>query len=92
MMGGMTFEVEIRDDSIKLGQFLKLANLAETGGEAKNLIAEGRIRVNGEVDTRRGKVLRDGDVVMAPAGEAVLVTNVADDDDTGFDPSKWENL
>ena len=88
----MTFELEIRDDSIKLGQFLKLANLAETGGEAKSLIAEGQIRVNGEVDTRRGKVLREGDVVTAPAGEAVLVTNVADDVDTGFDPSKWENL
>ena len=88
----MTFEVEIRDDSIKLGQFLKLANLAETGGEAKNLIAEGQIRVNGEVDTRRGKVLCEGEVVTAPAGEAVLVTNVADDDDTDFDPAKWENL
>lgn len=86
----MSFEVEIRDDSIKLGQFLKLANLAETGGEAKLLIAEGHVRVNGEVDTRRGKVLYEGDVVTAPAGEAVLRTFAADDDDD-FDPSKWED-
>ena len=86
----MSFEVEIRDDSIKLGQFLKLANLAETGGEAKLLIAEGHVRVTGEVDTRRGKVLHEGDVVTAPAGEAVLRTFAADDDDD-FDPSKWED-
>ena len=48
------------------------------------------VKVNGEVDTRRGKVLHEGDVVTAPAGEAVLKTLVADDDDD-FDPSKWED-
>lgn len=60
---------------IRLGQFIKLANLVETGGMAKELIAEGAVRVNGVVDTRRGKVLRPGDEVtiveQIAAGEAL---------------------
>ncbi|MGJ4074915.1 RNA-binding S4 domain-containing protein [Corynebacterium macclintockiae] len=56
-------EVSIRDSDIKLGQFIKLANLVETGGEAKEVIAAGAVQVNGEVDTRRGKTLRPGDEV-----------------------------
>lgn len=56
-------EVSIRDSEIKLGQFIKLANLVETGGEAKEAIAAGAVQVNGEVDTRRGKTLRPGDEV-----------------------------
>lgn len=56
-------EVSIRDSDIKLGQFIKLANLVETGGEAKEAIAAGAVQVNGEVDTRRGKTLRPGDEV-----------------------------
>ncbi|WP_122818229.1 RNA-binding S4 domain-containing protein [Nocardioides pantholopis] len=57
------FDVPIRDESIRLGQFLKLANLVESGAEAKPLIAEGRVLVNGEVETRRGRQLAKGDVV-----------------------------
>nr|WP_206422817.1 RNA-binding S4 domain-containing protein [Nocardioides pantholopis] len=53
----------MRDESIRLGQFLKLANLVESGAEAKPLIAEGRVLVNGEVETRRGRQLAKGDVV-----------------------------
>nr|WP_206516064.1 RNA-binding S4 domain-containing protein [Nocardioides pantholopis] len=53
----------MRDESIRLGQFLKLANLVESGAEAKPLIAEGRVLVNGEVETRRGRQLVKGDVV-----------------------------
>ncbi|HRK48137.1 MAG TPA: RNA-binding S4 domain-containing protein, partial [Nocardioides sp.] len=45
------------EDSIKLGQFLKLANLIESGGEAKQVLAGGIVRVNGEVETRRGRQL-----------------------------------
>jgi ribosome-associated protein len=56
-------DVPIRDESIRLGQFLKLASLVETGSDAKPVIAEGRVRVNGEVETRRGRQLRVGDVV-----------------------------
>ncbi|GGQ62448.1 RNA-binding S4 domain-containing protein [Couchioplanes azureus] len=65
-------EVAIGDDMIRLGQFLKLADLIDTGGEAKVLIAEGDVTVNGEVDTRRGRQLRPGDVV-AVGGRAVRV-------------------
>ena len=56
-------EVPIRDESIRLGQFLKLANLIESGGEAKQVLAGGIVRVNGEVETRRGRQLVPGDVV-----------------------------
>jgi ribosome-associated protein len=48
---------------ITLGQALKIANLVGTGGEAKVLIQSGEVRVNGEVETRRGRELRPGDVV-----------------------------
>jgi len=48
---------------ITLGQALKAAGLAETGGEAKILIQAGEVRVNGQVETRRGRKLREGDVV-----------------------------
>ena len=62
MMGGMR-DVAIDSDMIRLGQFLKLADLIDTGGEAKILIASGDVTVNGEVDTRRGRQLHPGDVV-----------------------------
>jgi ribosome-associated protein len=55
--------VEISDDVIRLGQFLKLAGLAESGAEARDLVTEGEVRVNGEVDTRRGRQLHRGDAV-----------------------------
>ncbi|WP_305788873.1 RNA-binding S4 domain-containing protein [Symbioplanes lichenis] len=63
-------EVPVGDDVIRLGQFLKLADLIDTGGEAKVLIAEGDVTVNGEVDTRRGRQLRHGDVVAVQGREA----------------------
>lgn len=46
-------EVPIRDDVIRLGQFLKLADLVEDGAQARDLIADGEVRVNGDVETRR---------------------------------------
>ncbi len=49
---------------IKLGQFLKLANLVEDGAEARILIQSGDVTVNGEVETRRGTALKPGDVVL----------------------------
>jgi ribosome-associated protein len=48
---------------ITLGQALKFANVVGSGGEAKVLIQTGEVRVNGEVETRRGLKLREGDVV-----------------------------
>lgn len=55
--------VPIIDAGIRLGQFLKLANLLESGAEAKSVIADGEVLVNGEAELRRGRLLRDGDVV-----------------------------
>jgi ribosome-associated protein len=63
-------DVGIRDETIRLGQLLKLAGLAGSGGEARALIAQGTVRVNDEVETRRGRQLRRGDVV-AVGGETV---------------------
>jgi ribosome-associated protein len=56
-------DVPIRDESIRLGQFLKLANLIDTGSDAKELMVQGVVLVNGEVETRRGRQLVPGDVV-----------------------------
>ncbi|OUU22100.1 MAG: RNA-binding protein [Planctomycetia bacterium TMED53] len=53
----------MEEATIRLAQFLKWMGLCATGGEAKIRIQEGEISVNGEVETRRGKVLRSGDVV-----------------------------
>lgn len=53
----------IRDDSIRLGQALKLADLADSGTDAKELIAAGAVLVNGDVEVRRGRQLIAGDVI-----------------------------
>ena len=62
--------VPISDDVIRLGQFLKLANLADSGADARSLIESGDVRVNGEVEQRRGRQLHSGDQVEvdSPAG------------------------
>ncbi len=93
-------EVPISGESIKLGQFIKLASLVSTGGEAKAAIAEGAVTINGEVDTRRGASVRAGDRICI--GNICAVVTTADDDDDDyfdeatadddFDPEKWRNL
>ncbi len=55
--------VRIDTDYIKLDSFLKLANLVMSGGEAKMVIKEGQVSVNGEVETRRGRKLYPGDTI-----------------------------
>jgi ribosome-associated protein len=65
-------DVPIRDESIRLGQFLKLANLIDSGADAKSVIADGLVTVNGDVETRRGRQLRPGDLV-AFAGQSARV-------------------
>ena len=55
--------IYLRDEFIKLGQALKAAGFVESGVEAKEVIQEGIVLVNGEVDTRRGRKLYKGDVV-----------------------------
>ncbi|MBA2465619.1 MAG: RNA-binding S4 domain-containing protein [Nocardioides sp.] len=56
-------EVSIRDESIRLGQFLKLADLVDSGANAKPLLLQGLVFVNEEMETRRGRQLVKGDVV-----------------------------
>lgn len=56
-------EIYLKDDFIKLGQALKLAGLVESGVDAKFVIQDGLVRVNGEVDERRGRKLYVGDIV-----------------------------
>lgn len=66
-------EIQITTEFIKLDALLKYAALVGTGGEAKYVIAEGLVEVNGEKCTMRGKKLREGDVVSF-AGETVKIT------------------
>ena len=61
--GSNQMELKLKDDFIKLGQALKAAGLVDSGLDAKIVIQDGEVSVNGEVETRRGKKLYDGDVV-----------------------------
>ncbi len=72
--------VRIEDESIKLGQFLKLADLVESGSEAKQLLAGGVVRVNGEIETRRGRQLVKGDLVSVASASARVVDPETPDD------------
>lgn len=65
--------IKLRDEFIKLGQALKAANLVEDGVEAKYVIQDGEVRVNGEPDTRRGRKLYDGDVISYQGEEIKIV-------------------
>lgn len=58
------FQLRAGEDFIRLGQVLKAAGMAETGAEAKEVIQEGLVMVNGETETRRGRKLHSGDVVF----------------------------
>ena len=55
--------INLREDYIKLGQALKAAGIVESGVEAKIVILDGLVKVNGNVETQRGKKLVDGDIV-----------------------------
>ena len=65
----MSDEVEIRGESIRLGQLLKVVGLVDSGAEAKALLAEEAVVVNGEPESRRGRQIRPGDVVVARGHE-----------------------
>ena len=65
-------DVSIVDEMIRLGQFLKLAGLAEDGVDAKEMIEAGEVTVNGRPESRRGRQLKIGDVVSSPSGRARL--------------------
>ena len=66
-------DVPIRDEMIRLGQFLKLAGLIDSGADAKSVIADGLVTVNDEVELRRGRQLRRGDTVSV-GGQKARVT------------------
>lgn len=65
--------IQITDDFIKLGQALKLAGLVSSGVEAKIVIQNGEVKVNGEVDTRRGKKLYPQDVFEYQGQEVTVI-------------------
>jgi ribosome-associated protein len=69
-------DLPIRGESIRLGQALKLSGLAESGGEARALVEDGAVTVNAEVETRRGRQLRHGDVV-AVGDDALRIETAA---------------
>lgn len=78
-------DVAIRDEVIRLGQFLKLANLIESGSEAKEVVASERVLVNGVLETRRGRQLVKGDVVeLLGSGQAARVA-----DESAYDDLPW---
>lgn len=66
-------EISINSEYIKLDQFLKLADIASTGGHAKFLILEGLVKVNGEIEIRRGKKLRPQDIVEVEENKIKVV-------------------
>lgn len=65
--------IKLREDFIKLGQALKAAGLVESGVEAKIVILDGEVLVNGETELQRGKKLYDGDVVSFRGEEIKIV-------------------
>ncbi|HEX8743625.1 MAG TPA: RNA-binding S4 domain-containing protein [Thermoleophilaceae bacterium] len=67
-------DVPIRGEMIRLGQLLKLAGVVDGGGEAKELLADGGVSVNGAPETRRGRQLHPGDVVRVGDGLELRVS------------------
>lgn len=66
--------INISTEYIKLDQLLKFANAVEGGGMAKNVILDGLVKVNGEVELQRGKKLRKGDIVEFNGEEYIIST------------------
>ena len=66
-------DVVVSEGGIRLGQFLKLSGVADSGADAKALVDDGAVNVNGEVEQRRGRQLVPGDVVAVLGAEPVRV-------------------
>lgn len=73
-------EIAIRDEYIKLDSFLKFSGAVMTGGEAKELIQGGKVKVNGEVCTMRGKKMRPGDVAELSGKSFVVASEEAEEE------------
>lgn len=68
-----TREIPIRDEMVRLGQLLKLADLVDAGSDVKELLASGTVQVNGEAETRRGRQLHRGDVIEISGAKLTIV-------------------
>ena len=66
--------IKLRDEYIKLGQALKAAGLTESGVDSKFVIQDGFVKVNGQVETQRGKKLYDGDIVEFDGNKINIVS------------------
>jgi ribosome-associated protein len=73
----MKKSISIRDEFIKLGQAMKLAGLVDSGVDAKYAIEEGSVKVNGEIDLRRGRKLYNGDVFTFKGDEVTVVSKIS---------------
>ncbi|MBR4343642.1 MAG: RNA-binding S4 domain-containing protein [Lachnospiraceae bacterium] len=71
----MKKKINIRDEFIKLGQAVKLSGEAFTGVDAKYLIEDGKVSVNGEVEKRRGRKLYNGDIFTLNGNEITVISN-----------------
>lgn len=71
----MQKEIKIKTESIQLDQFLKWANVVGSGGEAKNLIQEGNVLVNQEIEYSRGRKLYPGDRVELLGGKTIYIVS-----------------
>jgi len=73
MSDSWEIRLEVGDRPINLTQALKLANCVQSGGEAKNLIAAGAVRVNGEVELRKRRQMATGDVIEIEDGPRIIL-------------------
>ena len=78
-------KISIKGPTIRLGQLLKLANVIDQGADAKAVLVDGAVRVNGSVETRRGRQLVSGDVVEL--ADVAVVVDVAATPERGRDDS-----
>lgn len=69
----MMQEIRIKDEFIKLGQALKLAGLVDSGVDAKFVIQDGEVKVNGAVEVQRGKKLHEGDIISFQNEEVKII-------------------
>ena len=67
--------IHLKDDFIKLGQALKLAGLVESGVDAKFVIQDGQVKVNGQTQMQRGKKLYDGDLIEYKGNQVKITVN-----------------
>ena len=74
--------IKLREEFIKLGQALKAVGFVESGVEAKDVIQNGLVLVNGEIDTRRGRKLYDGDIVEFDGQKIKIVKQLGSRDDS----------